>query len=391
MALGPKKKCPKCSANNDGAALTCNLCGQKLPAGPSKTTLEAFELEPRQWQGGTQRRRGDRGDETPAPSAPAAGAPTPAPPPAPVSGSGHFLCPPVGSPMRLDPTTSSFVFGRDEACSVRIASPKVSRRHAELRWRGTSLVLRDLNSQNGTYVNDRKLTEETPLADNDTLRMGDYIATYKFVPEGDDIANAKGGGETAIMDAVSVFGESKHDEGGALTGDAAILPIQEVLRRLQSLHATGTLALDVGGTKGEIKLADGRAIEGFYAGLEGQHAIQAMSSLTKGRFRFDPDPDAPPPRPVPSTARMDRPPSNDGTAGSGVAPRPAGVAPAGAPRPNAPGPRPSSPPPAPGAPGAPRPAAPPGGGPPGAARPGPPPAPGAPGARPGPRPSSPPV
>jgi hypothetical protein len=356
--MAAKKKCPKCGAGNETEAVACSLCGQTL----GRMTAEAFELEPRQWMGSSQRRRGekteDRAVARPESAAPAAepGGPT---------GDGHFLLPPVGPPLKLEPSVSTFVFGRDDHCSVKITSAKVSRRHAELRWKGTppQLVLRDLNSQNGTYLNDEKVSEETALADGDTIRMGDYIASYRFVEPGDDIAHLKPT-DTAVMETVVAYADmTPTEDGSALTGDAAILPIHELLRRLLSIHAHGTLSVDVQGTKGSMKIVDGRAVEGTYAGLDGSVAVQAMASLTKGRFRFEPDPNAPPLQANPQTTRL-APPNVDG----GTPPPARSVAP------KTQAPRPAGPPPA--KPGAP----------PGAGRPTPP---GSPAPRPGPRPPSP--
>ena len=50
----------------------------------------------------------------------------------------------------------------------------VSRVHAVIRRRGTRVLLKDLNSSNGTYVNGRRLnpSREEPLANGDILALG---------------------------------------------------------------------------------------------------------------------------------------------------------------------------------------------------------------------------
>ena len=42
---------------------------------------------------------------------------------------------------------------------IVIDHPSVSAYHAELRLHGQKLAIKDLNSQNGTFVNDEKITE----------------------------------------------------------------------------------------------------------------------------------------------------------------------------------------------------------------------------------------
>jgi pSer/pThr/pTyr-binding forkhead associated (FHA) protein len=369
------KRCPKCSARNDDSAQTCTLCNTRLPGANS----EAFELEPRKWDGTKQRRRGE-GMGTGSNDAEAAAIPAaPSPPsgnPSPLEPRTsnevrHFLVPPVGEPVRINPSARSVVFGRDEGCTVRIGSTKVSRRHAELRWKGERLVLHDLNSQNGSYVNDVQLVGERPLDDGDAIRFGDFVTTYRKLEPGeneDDLRTP--GNETSVMETIQMevlaAAGSTPVNNAALSGDAVFLPISEVLKRLLALHAHGTLHLDLNGLKGSMKVVDGHPVEGDYAGLEGPPAITAMASLTKGKFHFDSDKNAPPPKPVAAAPRA---------AGAGT-PRPPGPVPptgghpAGAPRPARPVDAPTdkfpAPQPRPQAPGAPARPAP---------RPGPPPAP----------------
>ncbi len=66
------------------------------------------------------------------------------------------------------------VIGRDEDCSVRLAGIDLSRRHARLHRQEGNLVLTDLNSRNGTFVNGQRTTSAY-LAVNDIVRFGGRI------------------------------------------------------------------------------------------------------------------------------------------------------------------------------------------------------------------------
>ena len=73
--------------------------------------------------------------------------------------------------------------GRDPTNDIVLDDDRqVSRRHAELRLRGDQWVLTDLNSRNGTRVNDRAV-RLLPLVDGDRLQVG--RATFAFIA-GDD-------------------------------------------------------------------------------------------------------------------------------------------------------------------------------------------------------------
>lgn len=61
--------------------------------------------------------------------------------------------------------------GRVEDNAFQIAEPSVSSRHCEILLRGSEVVVKDLNSTNGTFINGEKITEGV-LKPGQTLRLG---------------------------------------------------------------------------------------------------------------------------------------------------------------------------------------------------------------------------
>ncbi len=59
----------------------------------------------------------------------------------------------------------------------------VSRRHAVINLTGDQLMLMDMGSSNGTFVNGKRLRarQPEPILDNDLVRFGQIIVTVKFV------------------------------------------------------------------------------------------------------------------------------------------------------------------------------------------------------------------
>ena len=53
-----------------------------------------------------------------------------------------------------------------------IDEPTLSRKHAELERSGSQLVVRDLGSTNGTFVNGRKVSSDTVINPGDTVQFG---------------------------------------------------------------------------------------------------------------------------------------------------------------------------------------------------------------------------
>jgi len=69
--------------------------------------------------------------------------------------------------VNVDRTT----VGRVEENTFQISDPSVSSRHAEILLQGADLLIRDLNSTNGTFINGEKITEAV-LKPGQTLRFG---------------------------------------------------------------------------------------------------------------------------------------------------------------------------------------------------------------------------
>jgi len=93
----------------------------------------------------------------------------------------------LGTRYRLSPGTTLEV-GRSS--SVRISLPEVmslSRKHARIRYTGSTVTVEDLGSTNGTYVNGQ------PIHGRSVLRSGDRFQTaavhFKFLHE-QDVENA---------------------------------------------------------------------------------------------------------------------------------------------------------------------------------------------------------
>jgi pSer/pThr/pTyr-binding forkhead associated (FHA) protein len=69
--------------------------------------------------------------------------------------------------LNVDRTT----IGRVEDNTFQIADPSVSSHHCEVLLRGGDVLIRDLNSTNGTFINDAQITESV-LKPGQKLRLG---------------------------------------------------------------------------------------------------------------------------------------------------------------------------------------------------------------------------
>lgn len=77
------------------------------------------------------------------------------------------------------------LIGRDKTCAISLATDEVSREHCLLRFAPATLFARDLNSRNGTFVNDHPISDEVELQHGDILRVGPMmfrVETRTLVP-----------------------------------------------------------------------------------------------------------------------------------------------------------------------------------------------------------------
>ncbi len=108
--------------------------------------------------------------------------------------------------------------GRHDDCIIRIKSSQVSRRHCELFDSDGALMVRDLGSSNGTFVNGKRVMGQQLLKVGDELTVG--AVTLRVATLGQPVAathtpSAKPG-DTAVVEAVAAEDdefEIEFDEG----------------------------------------------------------------------------------------------------------------------------------------------------------------------------------
>jgi hypothetical protein len=70
--------------------------------------------------------------------------------------------------------------GRSRQCDVVLSDPNVSRQHAELRPRGSSWVLTDLGSTNGSRINSHPVERSEVVRPGDEIELGATILRFEL-------------------------------------------------------------------------------------------------------------------------------------------------------------------------------------------------------------------
>jgi hypothetical protein len=87
-----------------------------------------------------------------------------------------FLTDPTGQEHRLSGDT--IIIGRAVENDIVITSKRVSREHARVRREGWRVILEDLDSTNGTFLNGERVLASVELRDEDRITIGDVTLTF---------------------------------------------------------------------------------------------------------------------------------------------------------------------------------------------------------------------
>jgi diguanylate cyclase (GGDEF)-like protein len=77
-------------------------------------------------------------------------------------------------------TRTETVIGRQPGVDVLVRDPKVSREHCKILIADSGPMILDLDSRNGTFVNDMPV-KQAPLNDGDLIRVGDMIFRLRYI------------------------------------------------------------------------------------------------------------------------------------------------------------------------------------------------------------------
>jgi len=116
------------------------------------------------------------------------------------------------------PLGKEIVIGRETGCQLMLNSPAISRKHCEIKHVAEGIWVRDLDSQNGTYVNDVAIATPTLMRAGDVLRVGNTafeVQVSQLKPKTPSKGDSVSESEIAAW---------LTDHGSSPTSDTAIIP-----------------------------------------------------------------------------------------------------------------------------------------------------------------------
>jgi hypothetical protein len=74
--------------------------------------------------------------------------------------------------------TTALVLGRSSTCDITLGDADTSRRHARVWMEDGAAWVEDLKTQNGTRINERRITDKSRLVGGDIIRIGQHRLTF---------------------------------------------------------------------------------------------------------------------------------------------------------------------------------------------------------------------
>lgn len=191
-------------------------------------------------------------------------------------------------PLRLA-VERPICIGRHPSCELPIRQEDVSRRHAEIRYEDGGYALYDLESTNGTYVNNERVDGMRSLRPGDRIEIGSSTITFCEIESTTEPAWGD------VDDASTVICERSPSASTRFSGALAEVPPSAVFQLLEMGSNSGLL--EVASTEGRARVwfDMGRPIHAETEKHAGFDAAIEIVGLLEGQFRFGPCPTPPAP------------------------------------------------------------------------------------------------
>jgi pSer/pThr/pTyr-binding forkhead associated (FHA) protein len=155
----------------------------------------------------------------------------------------------------------SILVGRQQDSDLVIADDLVSRRHARLAFEGEELVVEDLGSTNGTYLNGARVTRARVL-EGDRLLVGGSIMKV--------VADDRPGAEAAARPPEKAT--------RAMQGSIEDVPLRDLLQLFATGRRSGVLVIERAGHEAELQVDKGCLVGCV---IDGRTDLSARKGLTR--------------------------------------------------------------------------------------------------------------
>jgi pSer/pThr/pTyr-binding forkhead associated (FHA) protein len=173
----------------------------------------------------------------------------------------------------------SLTIGRDAEAGIQILDRSASRFHAEIFPVGGMYFVRDLDSKNGTYVNDDRLTDEELMREGDVIKIGTTELVYESGSALADDSSAR----IAYQDDPDILSntlEFRVDELSDIDEIADEEPVHDGARGLRILYQVGRILSDTL----EIDDKEAKVLDFLVSSMPGESALIFKRDAATGKL-----------------------------------------------------------------------------------------------------------
>jgi len=174
------------------------------------------------------------------------------------------------------------IIGRHEESHIQLDHKLVSRHHTKINWKGSEPWVIDLNSTNGTFLNNQKI-EEALIQEGDEIRIGNSALKIHF-QMGEDgektrlthlLANAE--------ELLKKVEDDKDQWGRIFSGSLGKMNLSEILQSLCMAGRDGILVIR-GLSLGKVYIRKGRIFFARAGKIVGKKALFRLLAWKRGYF-----------------------------------------------------------------------------------------------------------
>lgn len=180
------------------------------------------------------------------------------------------------------PADRHVVIGRASDLDMVLVEDMVSRRHAKISPVDGALMIQDMGSTNGTFVNGEKV-QKARIKVGDRILIGTSILKV-VAGQGMDVSTEQAQRQ---LDAAR---DARPATTLQMDGDLAEVPVPDLLQLFATSKRTGVLRVTSTLGEGKIYLREGNI---FYASIDDDHDLGPMKALCRlvgwdeGQFQFE--------------------------------------------------------------------------------------------------------
>lgn len=186
-------------------------------------------------------------------------------------------------PLRME---REIIVGRSSELDMVLVEDMVSRKHAKITTTGDQIVIQDLGSTNGTFVNGEKI-KKVRLKEGDRILIGTSIIKLVAVDSSQVVT------EGEARQRLEATGQRRNVSGAnkPMSGSIDEIPLPDLLQLLSTSRKSGVLSVRGEGGHGRIYLRKGQiyysTIDDSYD-LSPRKAAFRMLTWATGTFELEP-------------------------------------------------------------------------------------------------------